>query len=395
MKANPGGQIDLKEVVGRDEVIEHIWETIAQQSIRMNAERRIGKTTIIKKLQAEPRAGWVPIFQDLEQYHTAQQFAEAVFREVDQFLSQRQLAARRARTFFETISGTQVAGVKLPTFNAQAPWKELLTKAVEDLVEARDSQGERPLFLWDEVPYMLKSIADRDGETVAMEVLDTLRALRQGEGDKGLRMVLTGSIGIHHVLSALKNKSYANSPLNDTFALEVLPLAPDFARDLAAKLIAGEAIPTDQPAALAEAIALVSDGFPFYIHHIAKALKQSRLPGTPESVEQVISRQLLDANDPWQLNHYRERIPTYYGQADEPAVLGILDGVAAGEVGAALSLNELLTELKNTGLLIDREKLLALLRLIEQDHYLARDEAGGYRFKFPLLRRWWRLARGL
>ena len=68
MKANPGGQIDSSEVVGRDELIEQIWDTLDQQSIRMNAERRIGKTTIIKKLCAEPRSGWVPIFQDLEQY---------------------------------------------------------------------------------------------------------------------------------------------------------------------------------------------------------------------------------------------------------------------------------------------------------------------------------------
>lgn len=50
MKANPGGQIDLNEVVGRDEIIKQIWDTIDQQSIRINAERRIGKTTIIKKL---------------------------------------------------------------------------------------------------------------------------------------------------------------------------------------------------------------------------------------------------------------------------------------------------------------------------------------------------------
>lgn len=57
MKANPGGQIGLKEVVGRDEVIEQIWDTLEQQSIIMNAERLIGKTTIIKKLNQEPRSG--------------------------------------------------------------------------------------------------------------------------------------------------------------------------------------------------------------------------------------------------------------------------------------------------------------------------------------------------
>lgn len=72
------------------------------------------------------------------------------------------------------------------------PGRRSLTKAIEDLVEEREKHDERPLFLWDEVPYMLKSISDREGEPVAMEVFDTLRGLRQGLGDKGLRMILTG-----------------------------------------------------------------------------------------------------------------------------------------------------------------------------------------------------------
>lgn len=43
----------------------------------------------------------------------------------------------------------------------------------------------------------------------------------------------------------------------------------------------------------------------------------------------------------------------------------------------------------------DRDDLLRLLRLMDADHYLSRDTEGGYRFRFPLIRRWWRLDRGL
>ncbi len=394
MKANPGGQIDLREVVGRDEVINQIWDTIAQQSIRMNAERRIGKTTIIKKLCAEPLSGWVPIFQDLEQYHTALEFAEAVYGEVDRFLSMRKQTARRAREFLASIGGTEIGGkLKLPKFDRNAPWKEILTKAIEDLVEERDKHDERPLFLWDEVPYMLASITSRDGERVAMEVLDTLRALRQDQGDKGLRMILTGSIGIHHVIHSLKRQNYANSPLNDTFPLEILPRAQAPARELAAKLVAGENIPTKTPDELANTIARIADGFPYYIHHIVKAIKLTGRAASPELVEEIVSGQLLDANDPWELNHYRVRIPVYYGKEDEAAVLGILDGVAVRD--APVSINDLLTELKSMGLLPDREHLITLLRLVEQDHYLSRDTQGRYQFRFALLKRWWILSRGL
>ncbi len=253
--------------------------------------------------------------------------------------------------------------------------------------------NERALFLWDEVPYMLASIKDRDGETAAMDVLDTLRALRQTYGNSGLRMVLTGSVGLHHVINGLKQQNYANSPLNDTFPVEVPPLELEPACELSSKLIQGERIRVDSLPETAGTIARLADNFPFYIHHIVKALKQSGLAGSPASVEQVMQRQLLDANDPWELSHYRDRIPIYYGRDKEQAVVGILDGIAIHP--GPMSIKDLLAELKSTGALDDREQLLGLLRLVEQDHYLARNADGLYRFRFPLLQRWWLLSRGL
>jgi hypothetical protein len=44
-----------------------------------------------------------------------------------------------------------------------------------------------------------------------MEMLDLLRSLSQTH--QRVRFVLTGSVGLHHVLSALRAKGYAGSPL--------------------------------------------------------------------------------------------------------------------------------------------------------------------------------------
>jgi len=394
MKANPGGQIDLKEIVGREVIIEQIWDTLDQQSIRMNAERRIGKTTIIKKLCDDPRPGWVPIFQDLEQYHTAVEFAASVFRAVETHLSSVNKTARSTRRLLESLGGAEIAGVfKLPDFTQEKPWKEIISTAIQDIVENCEKTSKRPLFLWDEVPFMLDNIKNREGEAVAMEVLDTLRALRQTYGARGLRMVITGSIGLHHVINSLKHKGYANSPLNDALSVQVSALDAKSAQELASKLIQGEGIQTTALPKTAVAIAKISDGFPFYIHHIVKSMKQTGQLGTMELVDQIVLQQLLSADDPWELNHYRDRISVYYSKEYERAVLGILDGIAARS--SAISQNELLAELKAAGLLDDRELLIELLRLIEQDHYLTRNSEGHYSFQFPLLQRWWKLSRGL
>src|SRR5882672_1411925 len=155
MKANPGGQIDLQAVVGREQLIKVLWETIEQQSLIITAERRIGKTTVIKKMAQNPMAGWVTVFQDLESCHSAAEFAMAVYKDIHQFLSQKGKIARRAKELFRALGGTEVGGIfKLPD-KAATPWKDVLTKAVEDLINENDASGTKLLFLWDEVPFML------------------------------------------------------------------------------------------------------------------------------------------------------------------------------------------------------------------------------------------------
>lgn len=390
MKANPGGQIDIKSVIGREQLIQLLWETIEQQSLVITAERRIGKTTVIKKMRDEPEAGWVPVFQGLERCHSAAEFAMAVYKEIHQFLSAKGKVTRRARELFAALGGTEVGGLfKLPE-KGGASWKDVLTRAVEDLIHENDASGTKLLFLWDEVPFMLANIRDREGEQTAMEVLDLLRALRQTHA--GLRMIITGSIGLHHVLSSLKDKNYANSPTNDMAAIEVPPLTEPDAIKLATLLIDGEGLPSQDRPAVAAAIARVADCFPFYIHHIVKALRIRELDATPPNVTQVVASQLVDANAPWELLHYRERIPIYYGD-DQKAVSLLLDQLAV-QPGTA-SVNELLAMLKGASQFDDRERLLRLLSLMERDHYLKREDDGRFQFRFPLIRRWWKLNRGL
>lgn len=390
MKANPGGQIDLKAVVGRDPLIHQIWETLDQQSVVMTAERRIGKTTIIKKMLAEPERGWIPVFQDLEGCHTAAEFAMLVYKQIHHFLSGKGKVARRAKEWLTALGGTEIGGViKLPE-KTEVPWKEVLTKALEDLIHENDDSGTRLLFLWDEVPFMLANIRDREGEPMAMEVLDVLRALRQTHA--GLRMVITGSIGLHHVITSLKDKKYANSPVNDMASVSVPALTVEDGVLLAEKLIAGEGLSSPDAKLSAAAIAAEADYFPFYIHHIVKALKIRGRDASPESVAEMVQSQLVAAHDPWELLHYRERIPTYYG-TDQGTVLLVLDELATRDGSA--SVNELLAMLKSSSSFDDREQLLRLLSLMERDHYLLRDAQGRFHFAFPLICRWWKINRGL
>jgi hypothetical protein len=177
--------------------------------------------------------------------------------------------------------------------------------------------------------------------------------------------------------------------------IEVPPLASEDAIKLAGDLIKGEKLRATDSRKSSEVIAEEADGFPFYIHHIVAGLKQEGLVAEPDEIRALVRRHLVDANDPWDLGHYRSRIPAYYSKGKDAQLVGlILDSLATAP--QPLTVKALQDTINTTSSEFDnRDGLVRVLRLMERDHYLLRDPDGCIGFRFPLIRRWWALDRGL
>ncbi len=65
MRANPGGQLSPNEVVGRDRLIAQLWDILERQSVVLTSERRIGKTQVVKKMEAEASDEIFVVYRDL------------------------------------------------------------------------------------------------------------------------------------------------------------------------------------------------------------------------------------------------------------------------------------------------------------------------------------------
>lgn len=167
MKAAPGAQLPIEDIFGRDRFIADLWRALEMNSVRMEAERRIGKTSILHKMEAEPPPGWETVSLDLEQVHSATEFAERVCEKIHGRLTGWKKQGQRIGNFLESLGGTQVGQMKFPEKKNRPDgyWKKLLNDAVEDLVEQQHAAGKRVVFFFDEMPWMLAAIADprRDG----------------------------------------------------------------------------------------------------------------------------------------------------------------------------------------------------------------------------------------
>ncbi len=403
MKANPGGQIDSADIVGRDAVISELWERLAQQSIVLTAERRMGKTTIVKQMVKEGRADVFPIYRDLEKVVSPAEFVSNILTDLSVYREGTKWVEGLFSKFTTNFAGWQIGNIiKIPEKSTDR-WKEILENAIEYALshplpvdDWEDGQKKsRIIFFWDELPMMLDNFLKREhGALVAMEVLDTLRALRQTYPE--LRMVYTGSIGLHHVISKLKDVGYNNAPTNDMYTCDLQPLDPDDAIDLATRLLDGENISTtvggaslkEHRAAVAIEISQQVDRIPFYIHHLVLNLKSLRQQISPNLVTEQIKLALCDPN-PWDMNHYQERIKTYYRDGSNEIALAILDTLAGSTIGLSLE------QIRDRNLAIpDLEKFRTVLKLLRQDGYLVINIDRTYSFRYGLIQRYWQYQRG-
>ena len=223
-----------------------------------------------------------------------------------------------------------------------------------------------------------------------MELLDTLRALRQSH--PSLRMVFTGSIGLHNVLTALRRAGYANAPTNDMRTLDVPALGDEDAVHLASALIRGEVLHARDLELTATAIAQQVSNLPYLIHSVVSGMVERGFPEIgPEQVANFVRANLTDAQDPWHLAYYHERIRTYYTDVEQALTWPVLDALARTD--KPLGLAELQGQLG--GAAGDIELLRQVLVQVQRDHYIQQEEDGRYRFRFPIIQRHWVLYRGL
>jgi hypothetical protein len=116
MKANPGGSVDGEAIVGREVEISEIWRKLERQSVILTAERRVGKTCILKKMRAHPRNGWIPLLCWVEQCGHPIECIETIYGEAQRMEAQSNKGVwlGRIRSVYQRIAGTEIAGWKVP-----------------------------------------------------------------------------------------------------------------------------------------------------------------------------------------------------------------------------------------------------------------------------------------
>jgi hypothetical protein len=315
------------------------------------------------------------------------EFVQVVMTDVAGQLAGRERSASKTATFLRTLNGADASGFRLPASVSWHDLKECLRLAIDDALRCNNG---RIVFLWDEFPVMLDNVMRRQSKGVAVELLTTLRGLRQQR--PSLRLVLTGSTGLHHIISALKGSGGSDTLVNDVPVIEVPPLSPGDAEHLALQLFNGEAMELGDGRACS-VLASEVDNVPYYIHVVVAEAARRGQQIDSSAVRELVRECLVAPHDPWKLRHFVDRIQWYYPTVEVPTVHAILDFVAAaaGPVRHAA----IVSGLNSAGFDPDAVQLRELLNRLQMDHYVRMDHSGAFEFTFSLVKRSWRLQRGI
>ena len=374
-----GPPVEGNDFFGREKEIRLANKLLDRDhSLLLSAPRRIGKSSLAKKLIDEKKKqGWKCVYIDLEETDTEDGFLRLV---IDAFSNNeiwRQVvsdAAKGLKSIFNKIEKVSVGPVEFDL--GQREEKENLYKNLKELVN-----HEKDTFIVvDELTLFLGILnKTRNGVEKVTYILNWLRSLRQVKGTK-IRWLFCGSVGLRNFTSS-KNLSYTINDLTE-FSLDELDRKE--ASGLLLELSKSEKIRMSNNV-IDYILDKLSWNIPYFIQVIFSKLSEEYYEElTTDSVDAAYKK-LCSEN---YLGTWSERLVEYQ-EYELPArqILKVLSTQPSG-VERNVLLDRLMTgqdssKVESVDLILSKT-----LDMLENDGYIMRN--GSLRtFRSPLLRDYW------
>ncbi len=383
---NTGGLVPTQDIVGRDSEINELWEILEKKGVAIFAERRFGKTSILCKMDAEPKDGFVVLYKPIEGVETIEKFSDALIDIAkEKELIDENIADKLKKGFnLATDVVPEVKGVKLGKF--QNNWQKQLIILFSKLIEKNSDKI--IVLMFDEFPIFIDKLIESDKET-AMSVLGFFRDIAHNNYfNKKIRFIYNGSIGIDLVLDKLKNLGVnIGDPINFLTKYRLEPLTDENAIYLSKcfKLGCGLTISYN----LIKDICKRTDNIPYYIDVIFDKLKKSGKNSiTQKIIENAFDEIIDDTTGENSTKHFYDRIDKFYPNKNVSE--NILNFISKNPEWTAE--NDIANNILSTIEDMDRDKINKEIERLKNDGYLIRKieaDKRAYNYKYSLLKKWW------
>jgi uncharacterized protein len=361
-------------------------------NILLVAQRRMGKTSLMREVAGRLKNRFHCIYLDLEKPDKAEDFIVQLGLAVYPFKGlweKTKSVFSSVPTLLEGINFSEF-GIKLRANISAGDWN----LKGDQLFDVLASTDKNVLLLLDEVPIFIQNLLSPNdnrtavqGKNEAEQFLRWLRANSQ-KHQKKIIIVLTGSIGLEPILHRVGLSAHINNftafqlpPWDNTTCLECL-----------AALAHHEEVVFEEGAA-EKLMELMGVGIPHYVQKFfdashAECRAGNRTGITIEDVEIAHTQRMLASLGDADLSSYYERIEKVLGQELMPLAIELLTEAAVKGSFKVTTL-ALIKDLKGFEGYGDKTLQNEVLEILMHDGYLKR-EMNDYFFVSKLLKDWWK-----
>ncbi len=394
-----GNWVDGDRFWGREDDIRILTRKIDEGAhISLVAQRRMGKTSLMKELQRRLSDRYICLFIDLQKDSEPADVVVQLSLSIKPY----EPLWKRVKSLFANVWGAVSGGIeevsygdigiKLRAGLNSGNWMEK-----GDVLFSILAKSERPILLMiDEVPLMVNRMLKGDDFVITKERIAEVDRfmswLRQNsiEHQGKIRIMLSGSIGFEPVL----RQARLSSTINNYQPYDLSPWDAETATGCLSALgqhyglefqnRAEEAMVRKLGYCIPHHVQL------FFSHVLDRCERRNELWFSADEVDDLYEHEMLGIRGHAELTHYQERLELFFSKERLPLVLAILTETAISGQLTIPVIRELQREYARKGVDAD-EEIKEILRVLEHDGYL-RKIGEGYRYESNLLKDWWKKA---
>lgn len=376
-----GGTVSIPHIIGRTKEIKDFWKILEKQGIALFAERRFGKSSILRKMEKEVKEGFVPIYQPVQGISTIESFAATLMNIAKEKEYIDEGFFKKLENIYNTTAGVidEIQTVKFKKL--EHPWQKQLYYLFKKLIEK--NRKSKIVIMLDEFSLFLDNLQQID----AIMVVGFLRDITLQDEFINIRFVYCGSIGIDLVLDKIKKGGHnIGDPLNHMRKYELLPFEKKIAEYFGNCL--NEGCKTKLSNRLIELICKRANNIPYFIDIAFYKISELNA-STQEIVDKVFEDILDDTSGKESIKHFYDRIEQFYPNYKLSInILNFISKNKSSSPEAKIADYVLLGTEDSDRIEINRE-----IERLRNDGYLLRtlkNEERLFDFKYSLLKSWWK-----
>ena len=375
------GQVAMGDnFYNREFELEDIWDVIQKGGhVLLSAPRRVGKTSIMRKIEDEPKDGYIVMYIDTESADGENEFWAKLYHAIteEEFVNKIQT---QAQNLWESIKNIRLKKVTAAGVEFDEARVTDFEHSFKKIIESLDGNIKLIIML-DEFAQTVENIIKYEDEKNALSLLKAHHTLRMDKKRfPNINFIYAGSIGLESVVRKINGTKY----INDLTGVKISPLEFEDAKNFIDELLTTQKFKMDdmQKKYFLDKIEWL---IPFYIQLILDEIRKlyRQNPNlTSSMIDEAIENAIGHRNyfDHWQIKLKEAFDKNSYLFAKE-----VLNTICENDIIISSEIFNLITKHS-----LDDDDAKEIIHSLVYDGYINNnDDIKKYRFNSPILRMWW------